>query len=238
MRIKDKGERIKEERQTKGQNPRSLSLFIIPISFPLYPSDMDNEKKHLRSLLLQQRRGFSSLEVNEKSQRILAHLCSFQPFLAARTVVLYGAESDEVQTEAIWHEAVRLGQAVYYPRITTDRADLEFVRRAPGVSLVPGTFHIPIPPGNDLISGLQSTDVVLTPGVGFDKEGHRLGRGRGYYDRAFRGVLAGALRVALAFAFQIVPGIPTAAADERIHYVVTENGIHSCCEGTDDGTAS
>jgi len=199
---------------------------------------MQSEKARLRSLLLQQRRGLSSLEVSEKSQRILVHLRSFEPFLAARTVVLYSAESDEVQTEAAWHEAVRLGKAVYYPRITTDRADLEFVRRAPGVSLVPGTFRIPIPPGNDLVSGLQSTDVVLTPGVGFDKEGRRLGRGRGYYDRAFRGVLAGALRVALAFAFQIVPGVPTTATDERIHYVITENGIHDCREGADSSTVS
>src|SRR4051812_23258695 len=183
---------------------------------------MDTEKTHLRSLLLKQRRSLSSLEVSEKSQRVLAHLSSFQPFLTSQTVVLYSAEADEVQTEAIWHEAVRLGKAVYYPRITTERAELEFIRRAPGVSLVPGTFRIPVPPGNDLLPGLQSTDVVLTPGVGFDKEGQRLGRGKGYYDRAFRGVLASALRVALAFAFQIVPKVPVGATDERVHYVVTE----------------
>lgn len=189
---------------------------------------IQTEKAQLRSSLLKKRRSLSSLEVSEKSQRILAHLRSFRPFLAAQTVVLYSAEADEVQTEAIWHEAVRLGKAMYYPRIATDRADLEFVRRVPGVSLVPGTFRIPTPPGNDLLTGLQPTDVVLAPGVCFDEEGHRLGRGKGYYDRAFRGVLANALRVALAFAFQIVPGVPTGATDERIHYVVTESNVHDC----------
>jgi 5-formyltetrahydrofolate cyclo-ligase len=121
---------------------------------------------------------------------------------------------------------------VYYPRISADRADLEFVRRLPDVPLVSGTFNIPIPPGNDLLRGLQTTDVVLTPGVGFDKAGHRLGRGKGYYDRAFRGVLANACRVALAFMFQVVSRIPVAVTDERVHYLVTDIGIDNCREDT------
>src|SRR6476660_962464 len=125
---------------------------------------MKTEKAYLRSVLLQKRRQFSSLEVNEQSQRILAHLQTFPPFLQAGTVVLYSAEADEVQTEAIWHEAVNYGKAVYYPRITVDRADLEFVRRLPDAPLIPGTFNILIPPGNSLLAELQTTDVVLTPG--------------------------------------------------------------------------
>jgi 5-formyltetrahydrofolate cyclo-ligase len=189
---------------------------------------MDAEKKHFRSLLLGQRRRLSAQEVNDSSQRILSYLRSFPPFLLAETVILYSAEADEVQTEAIWREAVNHGKAVYYPRISADRADLEFVRRLPDAPLIPGTFNIPIPPGNHLLTGLQTTDVVLTPGVGFDREGHRLGRGRGYYDRAFRGPLARAIRVALAFSFQVVSKIPTGPKDERVHYVITGDGVFDC----------
>jgi len=192
---------------------------------------MNTEKPRLRSLLLKMRRDFSTQEVNEKSQRILSHLQAFPPFLHAQTVVLYSAETDEVQTEAIWHEAVSQGKAVYYPRISADRADLEFVRRLPNVPLVPGTFNIPSPPGNELLTGLSTTDVVLTPGVGFDKAGHRLGRGKGYYDRAFRGVLAHACRVALAFECQVVSRIPVAVTDERVHYIATDTGgVERCRE--------
>lgn len=189
---------------------------------------MQTEKTQLRSFLLKQRRSLSTQEVNDKSQHILTQLCAFSPFLAAQTVVLYSADPDEVQTEAIWQEAIRLGKAVYYPRISADRADLEFVRRFPDVPLIPGTFNIPIPPGNDLLLGLRETDVVLTPGVGFDTAGRRLGRGKGYYDRAFRGVLADALRVALAFALQIVPLIPSDTTDEPVHYLATEDGTFLC----------
>jgi len=196
---------------------------------------MQSEKSHLRSLLLQQRRRLTAQEVTEKSQRIFAHLQTFRPFLHAHTVVLYSAEADEVQTEAIWQEAESCGKAVYYPRITADRTDLEFVRRFPNEPLVPGTFNIPTPPGNDLLPQLQPTDIVLTPGVGFDRLGRRLGRGKGYYDRAFRGPLAHAIRVALAFDCQVVLQVPTDATDERVHAVISETGIVDCQSSLSSG---
>ncbi len=179
-------------------------------------------------LLRSRRRGLSSAEVTEKSRLICNRLHTCAPFHRARTLVLYSADENEVQTEAIWQEASALGKAIYYPRITADRIDLEFVRRYPGDRLIPGTFGILIPPGEDLLVGLQETDVVLTPGVGFDPRGHRLGRGKGYYDRAFRGVLAHALRVALAYEWQVVPQLPTGPADETVHYIVTEMQVIDC----------
>lgn len=189
---------------------------------------MQSEKNRLRSFLLKARRQLSAQEVSDKSQHVFMHLRAFPPFLLAQTVVLYSAETDEVQTEAIWQEAVSQGKAVYYPRIIADRSNLEFVRRHSDAPLIPGMFNIPIPPGNDLLSELQTTDVVLTPGVGFDRKGGRLGRGKGYYDRAFRGILAPARRVVLAYEFQILPTIPTNPIDERVHYIVTETGVHDC----------
>jgi 5-formyltetrahydrofolate cyclo-ligase len=164
----------------------------------------------------------------EKSRCIFARLRTFAPFLHASTLVLYSADENEVQTEAIWQEAVAQGKAVYYPRITADLADLEFVRRYPGDRLIRGTFGILIPPGEEVLTGLRETDVVLTPGVGFDVRGGRLGRGRGYYDRAFRSVLARALRVALAYEWQVLPDIPLGPADERVHAIVTETRLIRC----------
>jgi 5-formyltetrahydrofolate cyclo-ligase len=144
--------------------------------------------------------------------------------------VLYNADENEVLTEAMWQAALTQGKTVYYPRITTDKSELEFVRRYPQDRLIPGTFGILIPPGDDMLAGLQGGDIVLTPGVGFDEKGHRLGRGRGYYDRALRGVLAGALRVALAYELQIVPEIPAGPGDERVHWIVTEGRLIACVE--------
>src|SRR5262245_48810879 len=189
---------------------------------------MQAEKQQLRTLLRTRRRNLSSTEVTEKSRLISERLLTFAPFHQALCVVLYNADENEVVTEAIWQYASARGKAVYYPRITIDRADLQFVRRSPGDRLIPGTFGILIPPGNDLLTELQGTDIVLTPGVGFDEKGHRLGRGKGYYDRAFRGVVAGALRVALAYELQVVPEIPTGPDDERVQWIVTEERVIKC----------
>jgi 5-formyltetrahydrofolate cyclo-ligase len=189
---------------------------------------MQNEKAHLRTLLRNHRRSLSPSEVTEKSRLIFERLRVFAPFQQAHTLILYSADENEVQTEAIWREALRQGKAVYYPRITADRTNLEFVRRHPGDHLIPGTFGILMPSGEDLLTDLQTSDLVLTPGVGFDLQGHRLGRGKGYYDRAFRGILAGALRVALAYEFQVVREIPSGPDDALVHYVVTELRLINC----------
>src|SRR5262249_51682491 len=129
---------------------------------------MQNEKKSLRALLRTHRRNLSSTEVTEKSRLIAEQVLAFAPFQQALCVVLYNADENEVVTEAIWQYASAHGKMVYYPRITADRVDLQFVRRYPGDRLIPGAFGILIPPGNDLLTELWETDIVLTPGVGFD----------------------------------------------------------------------
>src|SRR5262245_25289904 len=125
------------------------------------------EKKQLRTQLRTQRRSLSVQEVSEKSRSITQRLLAFAPFQQASTLVLYNADENEVVTEAIWREATRQNKAVFYPRIATDKTDLEFVRRFPKDHLIIGTFGILIPPGNDLLAELAATDIVLTPGVGF-----------------------------------------------------------------------
>lgn len=186
------------------------------------------EKKRLRALLRARRRQLSPAAVVEKSHRIIARLRTLAPVVHASTLVLYSADENEVQTEPIWQEAVAQGKAVYYPRMTADLADLEFIRRSAGERLIPGAFGIVVPPGGELLTEVQPNDVVLVPGVGFDVTGGRLGRGRGYYDRAFRGVLAPAVRIALAYDFQVLPCVPCGPSDEKVHFLITETRLIVC----------
>ena len=190
---------------------------------------LHDEKKQLRSLLRKQRRELSPADVHEKSRLIFEQLQTFSLFQNANLIVTYAADENEVQTEALWWAAIKQHKAVYYPRITPDRTNLDFIRRCPNGQLIAGTFGILIPPGNDILEVGQGRDaIVLTPGVGFDLHGHRLGRGKGYYDRAFGGVLAGAVRVALAYEFQIVSVIPSGCQDKRVDWIVTERRLIDC----------
>src|SRR5262245_58648524 len=106
---------------------------------------MHDEKQQLRKLLRSQRRTLSPVDVTTKSRLIAERLRVFAPFQRASTLALYSADENEVQTEMIWQDAIAQGKAVYYPRITADRANLEFVRRYAGGRLIPGTFGILIP---------------------------------------------------------------------------------------------
>ena len=187
------------------------------------------QKPQLRKLLRNLRKSLPSSDAQKKGRLIFERLQTFPLFQNANTIVTYAADENEVQTEAIWQAAIRQSKAVYYPHITPDRTNLDFVRRFPNDQLIPGAFGILIPPGNDVLETGQGRDtIVLTPGVGFDMDGHRLGRGKGYYDRAFGGVLAGAVRVALAYELQIVPAIPSGPQDERVDWIVTERQLIDC----------
>ncbi len=186
------------------------------------------EKRRLRTLLRQQRLALSAQDVRKNSQRIAARLCVQAMFHQARQILLYSPDENEVDTEGLWQEARRQGKYVYYPRVTADKQEVEFVRRHDNEPLIPGVFDILVPPGENLLTSVAQTDLVLIPGVGFDRAGHRLGRGRGYYDRALRDILAGALRVGLAHDYQIVSHIPIDEHDERVDYIVTEKRLIEC----------
>lgn len=181
-------------------------------------------KQRLRAHLRTQRRALSDAEVVAQSRRISWAFGASATFRAARQIVLYSPTENEVDTEAIWQHACGQGKHVYYPRLTADGQEIEFVLRNEGQPLVPGAFGIPVPPGGTLLADVTATDVVITPAVAFDRAGRRLGRGRGYYDRAFRGVLADALRVGVAYGFQIVDEVPSDSRDEPVNCVVTEAG--------------
>ena len=185
-------------------------------------------KQRFRDRLRMQRRALADADVVERSRRIFQALGASAIFRDARQVILYSPTENEVDTEAIWQHARQQDKRIYYPRLTAGRQEIEFVLRSEGQPLVPGAFDIPVPQGDELLAGVTATDVVVTPAVAFDRTGRRLGRGRGYYDRAFRSVLAGALRIGVAYAFQIIDEVPSDIRDERVDYVVTEAGCLEC----------
>ncbi|HEX5950422.1 MAG TPA: 5-formyltetrahydrofolate cyclo-ligase, partial [Actinomycetota bacterium] len=71
-------------------------------------------------------------------------------------------------------------------------------------------------------------DVVVTPGVAFDRQGFRVGYGGGFYDRFFRRTRGDAFRVAIGFALEVVALVPRGPADEPVDAVVTEDEVIHC----------
>lgn len=135
-------------------------------------------------------------------------------------VACYAALPEELPTEAVFAHLWSTGRRVYLPRIRGAR--LEFAPVASEAELETGRLGIREPEKRCRAEPLGSGDLVLVPGLAFDRCGRRLGRGGGYYDRTFPPAGPAPRLVGVAFACQLVAALPEAPHDRRVAAVVTE----------------
>ena len=125
---------------------------------------------------------------------------------------------DEVDIRPLIDRLVAEGKTVLLPRVVDDRT-MELRRYTSSADLAEGAFHIMEPTGPLFVDDDQ-IDVALVPGVAFDAAGHRLGRGRGYYDR-FLARCSGVRKIGVCFPFQRVAEVPSEPYDVVMDEVVS-----------------
>ncbi len=163
------------------------------------------------------------------AEKTLESLKAFPSFRDAKTIALFCATFEEVDTENIIRHALSEGKEVRLPYIGT-AGRMEFaVIRDYDRDLTEGTFGI-LEPREDLrgaaLEPLPEPDLILVPGVAFDERGGRLGRGRGYYDRFLEG--KNTLKIGLAFEAQILrKKLPLEAHDQLLDGLVTEHKLRN-----------
>jgi len=179
----------------------------------------DEDKRLIRGRIRARRTALSPGEVARLSAATCARLLVSPLFARARHVAAYAAIDNEVDPALLVEAALAAGRRVYLPVVSRERFD--FVGLSPpqpgrGESGSSGPRGGPcLPP--------EAEDVVfLVPGVAFTPCGVRLGRGVGWYDRAL-GRHPRGIRIGLAYGFQVVPRLPEAPWDVRMHAVVTES---------------
>lgn len=121
-------------------------------------------------------------------------------------VMLYYALPDEVPTQALIDELVAQGKTVLLPRVISD-TDMELRRYTGPQDLQEGVYGIMEPTG-ELFTDYDSIDIAIIPGMAFDADGHRLGRGKGYYDR-FLSRVPYLYKIGLCFSWQMVDCVPS-----------------------------
>ena len=147
------------------------------------------------------------------------------PPRAGMAAALYCALAGEVPTERIRHAYLAAGALLYYPRVAGGRT-LAFYPHREGDAWETGPYGI-LEPSNPtgVEPRLSGWDIIVVPGLAFDRRGNRLGHGFGYYDR-FLGTLPESVpRVGLAWASQRIPEVPVDAWDVPVHALVTEEGV-------------
>lgn len=149
------------------------------------------------------------------------HLLALPPLAHARTVALYAAAHSELDPSAAGAELAARGVDLVYPRVA-DGTRLTFHRTG---DLRTTRFGLREPGADSPELSLDQIDVMVIPGLAFDRTGTRLGWGKGYYDRAL--ATTRAVRIGYCFALQVVPHVPRESYDIPMHHLVTEDGALS-----------
>lgn len=186
-----------------------------------------SRKRATRRTLLARRDALSEGERAARSAKIAVSAIALleQRVAAGGVVGLYAAKGSEVDTTAIDEAARARGFVVAYPRVLGDARPLAF--HAVRIDeLVTARFGLREPTADAPVIELAGIAAFLLPGLAFDRSGGRIGWGRGHYD-ATLAAAPDALRVGLAFEFQVVDGVPREAHDAPLHAIITEVATHT-----------
>ena len=140
----------------------------------------------------------------------------------ARTVLLFYAFGSELPTGGMAERFLRGGSRLLLPYL--EEAGMEAAEVRPDEPLEPTTYG-PREPARRVAVDPATVDVVVAPGLAFDRHGHRLGYGGGHYDRYFSRLGPVAIRIGLGFSLQLVDELPTEATDRPVDIVVTDAGV-------------
>ena len=178
-----------------------------------------DEKKALRIEIRQLKRACPLEERRRKSLSVWEAVERDEVFQQAETVLAYWSMDDEVYT----HDFVNKwagNKTLLLPCVKGDELELRYFdgeeRLQPGEG-----YAIPEPVG-ELFTDWGKIDLILVPGVAFDKSGNRLGRGKGYYDKVLK--QTGAYKLGVCFDFQLVERVPVEPHDVKMDRVVASGG--------------
>src|SRR5262249_35232740 len=167
---------------------------------------------------------------DELSRVICDRFMSLPDYAAAQTVLFYIDVRAEVRTRHSLPAALNSGKAIVVPWCN-DRGELELFRLSNMEELAIGMYKILEPkPELRLLPEKQvrpeELDIVMVPGVAFDRRGARMGHGKGYYDKLLQHARPDTPLVALAFECQLFPEIPVAQHDIFMDKIVTEAAVY------------
>jgi 5-formyltetrahydrofolate cyclo-ligase len=193
------------------------------------------DKVALRRLLLAARRATDPTARDAASRAIVSALRGLPELSGVRDILLYVAQPDEITLDALV-AAPPPGWRVHLPRMeprsdprddgssgTTVPSSLVPVAVTPSTVLAPGAFGILEPDGR--AERLDRLDAVIVPGVAFTRDGRRLGRGGGVYDRVLAGLRPDAITIGVCAAPFLVDQVPVAPHDRPVGIVMTDASV-------------
>ncbi len=187
-----------------------------------YPAD---RKTVMRREMRRIRAALTPAERASHERKMASRLHLWCRYLLAKNIAFYASFGTEVSTRSLVTEARRDGKTVCLPRVQGQHLDIVPIDWS-GITptnLRPGYRNIPEPHGGAISPG--ELDILVVPGLAFDRRGYRMGYGGGYYDRLLGRLPSSVASLGLAYGAQLVDAIPIEPHDLAVDWILTEAGL-------------
>ncbi len=181
-------------------------------------------KSLLKQQMLEKRSLLSKDEISKKSSLIKNSLFNLEQYKTSKAIMFFVSIGNEVNTHEMIKHALK-DKAVIIPKVLHHGIEPSVIISFDNL-IAAGKFKIPEPIESMKIA-YKNIGMVLVPGIAFDEHGHRIGYGLGYYDKFLRNVPK-AVKIGLAFDFQIVDKAPIEPHDVPVDIIVTEKRLIEC----------
>lgn len=188
--------------------------------------DISNKKKQIRRDILKIRRDMD-IEIKDGYDKIIEEKFFESSFYKqAKNIFIYISYDSEINTKRIINRAIKEGKNIYVPRTEFSTKLMNAVKINNFENMIESRYGILEPKKEEPFINPNDLDLIVVPGVAFDKNGGRVGYGAGYYDRYFKRIdKQNRLRVtkfALIYDFQLIDEVPTDEEDVLVDAVLTE----------------
>ena len=176
-------------------------------------------KDRLRKEVSSLKKGYIQDDLYNRSLEVLSVLEITGVFQDAKTILIYNSLQDEVQTRDFiqkWNGT----KDFYLPVIEDD--EIVFRKYTPSIEYEQSSIGVMEPIGENF-TNYNKVDLIIIPGVAFDRKKNRMGRGKGYYDRFLSKIKAP--KMGICFEFQLFDDIPNDEGDVKMDYIVSENEL-------------
>lgn len=178
------------------------------------------DKKELRRYIREQKRHFTPQQLGEMSLCIMSSVLTHSRVQEADTILMYHSLPDEVDTHSALDQLLAMGKKVLLPKVVSD-TEMTIHEYTGADSLQPSEPYGILEPTTSELSIINcQLSIAIVPGMAFDKQGHRLGRGKGYYDR-FLSRIPNIYKIGVCFPFQMLESIPLKSTDVVMDEVIT-----------------
>jgi len=185
-------------------------------------------KAELRKEILQKRDSIEPSVKKIKDKAVIARLKGLYEFKSAKTLLLYASFRSEVDTHKLIKESLEAQKRVLLPRVNYSLKKLEIREIESLNDIEKGHWGIPEPKRATPLRDLNEADLIIVPGVCFDRKGGRIGYGAGYYDKLLKGLNKSIPVIAIAYDEQVVEEIPLEAHDRRVDMIITDREVIYC----------